>query len=89
MTKLSDGFPMKLARHQGIVTIVPLAVFFSIAHPEQADKRIGCFHTRAAFSKVLGGHACSPERVSEVFHDHRPAIERMAKALYDCPAFHV
>jgi len=85
MTKLSDGFPMELAR-QGIVSVVPLGVFFSIDHPEQANTRIGCFHTRAAFSKVLGSHACSPERVAEAFHDHRPVIERMAKALYDCPA---
>jgi hypothetical protein len=88
MTKLSDSMPMALARDQGIVIVLPLGVFFSIAHPE-GDTRIGCLHTRAAFSKFLGPHAASQDKVREVFHDYRPAIERLAKALYECPASHV
>jgi hypothetical protein len=74
---------MALARNAGTVIMLPIGVYFSLV--DHANKRIGCFYTRAALCKLLGKDQASPEELRGVFHDHRSAIERLARALYECP----
>ena len=80
---------MALARDAGMVIVLPVGVYFPLAAHRYANQRIGCFYTRAAFSKLLGHNQASPEELAGVFHDHRRAIERLAHALYECPASYV
>jgi hypothetical protein len=80
---------MALARDADMVVVLPVGVYFPMTDPRYAQQRIGCFYTRAALSKLLGHDQASPEDLRGVFHDHRRAIERLAQALYECPASYV
>jgi hypothetical protein len=73
-------------RDQGTVLVLPIGVYFPIADPVDPNKRLRCLYTRAAFAKILGKNRPSANELRGVFHDNRRAIERLAKALYECPA---
>ena len=58
---------MALARDAGMVSVLPVGVYFPIADHRHANQRIGCFYTRAAFSKLLGHDQASPEELGACF----------------------
>jgi Protein of unknown function (DUF1488) len=89
MARLSSNFPLELARKAGLVIVLPIGVYFPIADPGQANRRVGCFCTLKAIAQLLKKDQPSADEVRSVFHDHRPAIERLATALYHSPAYWV
>jgi hypothetical protein len=82
LSKALENFPMGLVTACGMVIVLPSGVYFSIVDPLHESKRVGCFYSRAAFSKLLGMDEPPPEKLRATFHEHRRAIERLARALY-------